>query len=358
MSDRAESRGAPAGPAGIRPIGFARWSSDQPSGGNRYDEQLLIHLRALGWDVREQHVTGSWPTPSAADVAKLESLLTTQPEWLIGNIVASAAPSVIEAARIQGTRITLLMHYFPADDATLDDAARRSLTRTERRTVQAASAVIATSAWAAAQVRMRYGRADVAVAVPGTDPAPMAAGSRDTGRPMMLWLGRLSVSKDPLTFIDALHGVRDLSFRAKLVGSDTADTATARATRERVEEAELADRVEIAGAQRGAALDETWSRTDLLVHTSRAETYGMVIAEAVARGIPPVVAWGTGATGAAAGAGAAFPPGDAAALSRILRDWLTDVRVQQQWRAAAARRRSMLPRWVDTARAVAAVLRH
>ena len=48
----------------------------------------------------------------------------------------------------------------------------------------------------------------------------------------------------------------------------------------------LADRVRLVGPRTGAELDAAYAAADLLVLASRGETYGMVVTEALARGIP------------------------------------------------------------------------
>ena len=104
-----------------------------------------------------------------------------------------------------------------------------------------------------------------------------------------------------------------------------------------------------------------WARADLLVHTSKSETYGMVISEALARGVPSIVASGTGAVeaqraGRAQHTGGSFAPGDAGALADVLRLWLTDPHLQERWRASAVKSRNQLPTWEDAARIVAGAL--
>jgi glycosyltransferase involved in cell wall biosynthesis len=69
-----------------------------------------------------------------------------------------------------------------------------------------------------------------------------------------------------------------------------------------------------------AALAELYDRADLFVSPSLFEGYGMVLAEALARGLPIVASTG----GAAAetvpdSAALKVPPGDAAVLGRALR---------------------------------------
>lgn len=172
---------------------------------------------------------------------------------------------------------------------------------------------------------------------------------------MLLWLARLTQGKDPLTVIEALARLQDLDWTARLVGPDTPDEALSRQVRDRIAQAGLTGRVEVAGPLHGADLDAVWDATDLLVHTSRAETYGMVVAEALGRGIPSVVASGTGAV-EAQGAGETFPPGDVGALAGALRVWLADERLRERWRRVAGEERSRLTTWPETAQAVAAAL--
>lgn len=339
-----------------RSIGFARWRCDLPSGGNRYDDELVAGLLALGLDLREYAVIGPWPLPEPHHRQRFIETLITEQDWLVNNIVASAAPEAIRAAAAAGRRVTMLMHYFPADDPSLSMSDRERLAATEAEAVTAASRIVVTSAWAASELLSRYGRDDAVVAVPGVDPVALAPGSLRVGQPpMLVWLSRLTATKDPLTFVEALSRLHDLDWTARLVGPDTVDEDLSRLVRHRIAAAGLTDRVEVVGPRSGAALEAVWAGTDLLVHTSRAETYGMVVTEALAHGIPSIVASGTGAVEAQE-VGAAFPPGDADALASALREWLVDPHLRQRWRTEAAQRRAYVPTWQGTARIIASAV--
>ena len=339
-----------------RRIGFARWTSDQPSGGNRYDAELADRLPGCGIDLHEYPVAGPWPLPGPGDVDRLLAVLPSERHWLIGNILGSAAPQALRAVRAAGGRVTLLVHYFPADDPALPAAARGRLAEGEAEAVELADAVVVTSEWAAGEVARRYRRTDVTVAPPGVEAAPPATGSLPLGSaPALLWLGRLTATKDPLTFLSALDLVRELPWTARLVGPDAVEPSVSRQVTHRIEATGLAGRVAVTGPRVGPALEAVWGATDLLVHTSRAETYGMVVAEALARGIPAVVASGTGAVEALR-VGAAFPAGDPAALAEVLRGWLADPVRQHRWRTEAARLSADRPTWQATAEAVATAL--
>ena len=112
----------------------------------------------------------------------------------------------------------------------------------------------------------------------------------------------------------------------------------------------------------GNALDRAYSDADLFVLPSRAETYGMVVTEALARGLP-VVATAVGGVPEALGLapdgdrpGLLIPPDDPAALADALRAWLTDPGLRERLRKAALGRRETLPTWHDAARRLSEVL--
>ena len=339
----------------LRRLGFARWISAVPSGGNRYDDELAAGLRALGVDVPEYAVPGPWPMTDQAARRRLAELLRNEQDWLMDNILAAGAPEAIAAARAAGRRVTVLVHYFPADELGWTPAERDRLVAAERKAIIAASAVVATSAWTAGEVEVRYGRSDAVVAVPGVTPAPLARGSSGTGPPRLLWLARLTRTKDPLTLVDALVRLVDLDWVAELVGPDRLDTDLTREVRDRLATVALSDRIKQPGPRTGTDLERRWAATDLLVLTSRVEPYGMVVTEALARGIPSIVPADTGAVEAQR-VGAAFPAGDADALADVLRRWLTDRGLRRRWREAAVRERSTLPAWRATAETVLATL--
>ena len=109
-------------------------------------------------------------------------------------------------------------------------------------------------------------------------------------------------------------------------------------------------------------LDRSYAAADLLVLPSRAEAYGMVVTEALARGLP-VVAANVGGVPEALGhsangtrPGLLVPPNDAAALGAALRAWLGDAALRSRLRRAARERRDSLPGWPTTVSAVASAL--
>jgi glycosyltransferase involved in cell wall biosynthesis len=121
-------------------------------------------------------------------------------------------------------------------------------------------------------------------------------------------------------------------------------------------------RVRFSGPQSEADLARSYGAADVLVLPSRAETYAMVVTEALARGLP-VIAAEVGGVPEALGYGAGgirpgllVPPDDPAALRDALRAWLEDADLRRRLRRAARERRTSLSRWSTTTSVVADVL--
>jgi glycosyltransferase involved in cell wall biosynthesis len=162
--------------------------------------------------------------------------------------------------------------------------------------------------------------------------------------------------------LDALATLTGLRWQCLCVGSLELDSMFVEGLRRRVAAGGMGDRVRFSGVQAGAELAGSYGAADVLVLPSRAETYGMVVAEALARGLP-VVAAHVGGVSEALGHGAGgvrpgllVPPDDAAALGGALRAWLEDANLRQRLRRAARERRESLADWSTTASAVGDVL--
>jgi glycosyltransferase involved in cell wall biosynthesis len=146
------------------------------------------------------------------------------------------------------------------------------------------------------------------------------------------------------------------------VGSLDRDAAFADGVRRRARERGLTYRVRFAGPRTGPDLDRAYAAADLLVLASQAETYGMVVTEALARGVPVLAAEVGGVSEALGHAtdgtrpGMLVPPGDPAALGEALRAWLGDAGLRGRLRRAARERRASLRGWPATASVVAGVL--
>jgi glycosyltransferase involved in cell wall biosynthesis len=334
----------------------------RPSGGNAYDRHLCRGLTAAGWSVHEHAVPGAWPCPDAAAVAALSDAVAGIPDdtvVLLDGLVASTAPEVL-VTQSRRLRLVVLVHM-PLGHRPAGDGAGRTQTR-ERAVLSAVAAVVTTSGWSRRRLLELYRLpADrVHVAAPGVDPADLAPGTAAGGG--LLCVAAVTVDKGYDVLLDALAATAAFSWHCVCVGSLDRDPAFAERLRRRSVDSGLDDRVYFPGPQTGAELDRSYAAADLMVLASRAETYGMVVTEALARGLPVIAAevgglpeaLGHGADGTRPGLLVA--PDDAIALGAALRAWLGDDKLRGRLRQAARERRDSLPGWSTTTSAVERVL--
>jgi glycosyltransferase involved in cell wall biosynthesis len=331
----------------------------RPSGGNAYDRQVCRALAEIGWPVEVHAVPGSWPRPDAKAYAALARVVQRIPDGavaLLDGLVASTAAEVLvpQANRV---RLVPLVHM-PLGQGTADSDIR---TR-EGAVLAAAASVVTTSAWSRRTLLELYSLPGdrVHVAEPGVDAARLSPGTMTGGA--LLCVAAVIPGKGHDVLLDALATMADLPWACLCVGRNDRDPAFAESLRRRVLDEGLGDRVRFPGPRIGAELDRSYVSADLLVLPSRAETYGMVVTEALAHGLP-VVAADVGGVAEALGHGTRgirpgllVPPDDPAALAAALRTWLGDAEVRLTWRRAACERRASLSGWSTTTAVLAAVL--
>jgi glycosyltransferase involved in cell wall biosynthesis len=334
----------------------------RPSGGNSYDRKLCLNLTSIGWSVLEHPVPGFCSPPDGTSFAALDDAVCRIPDGgvvLLDGLVASTAPDVLvsHAGRL---RMVVLVHM-PLGNRPPQDRVREVRLR-ERAVLSAAAAVITTSAWSRRRLMDLYElRGDrVHVAEPGVDPAELAPGTA-TGQ-ALLSVATVIPDKGHDVLLDGLAAIAPLSWHCVCVGREDRAPAFVEALRRRALEHGLADRVSFAGTATGADLDRAYDEADVMVLASRGETYGMVVTEALARGLP-VIATDVGGVAEALGygtdgvrPGVLIPPEDPRALAGALRSWLEDAELRARLRRAAAERREALRGWSTTAAIVAGLL--
>lgn len=320
----------------------------RPSGGNVYDRELVSALASRGVGVEEHLV---------AAPHRLAGVLASLPDGavvLVDGLVGLAAPDALEAQR--GRIVQVVLVHQPL---ALAHAHAPSVEARESRALAAADAVVTTSEftrrWLSSRYAIRPSR--VAVAIPGVRPAALTYPA--PGGHRLLCVGPVTRAKGQDVLVEALARLRRPGWRCRLVGSADLDPTFAHGLRARSEREAL--RVRFDGVLTRTEMDAAYAETDLLVVPSRCETYGMVVTEALARGIP-VLAADSGGVPEALGPvradrpGVLVPPGDVRALGAALTRWLADPHHRDRLRMRARDAAPTLPRWSATADAVLSAL--
>lgn len=334
---------------------------DRPTGGSVYDRRIVEELRALGWTVTVRELPGRFPEADDEACAAAVHSLKEVPDGESAVIDGLALPAfeglIAEAARRMS--LTAIVHHPVTDETGLTEPERLRFENLEKALLAPMRRVIVPSP-AMARRLANFGVAPhrIAVAQPGVEREARARAAGSAGETVqLLCVASLIPRKGHAALLVALARCKDLNWRLACVGSTDHDPETAASVRAGIDRLGLADRVTLTGALRGAALEDAFASADAFALATYYEGFGMVFAEAMARGLP-IVASGAGAVPDTVPqqAGVVVPAGDEDALAEALRRMIADpvfrkVKADGSWRAGRD-----LPGWSASAARFAAAL--
>lgn len=331
---------------------------ETPTGGYAYDRRLMKLLPALGVNIRHLELPQGFPNPSADDVSATLAQVAATPKTatlLFDGLAYGALPA--EAIAALDRRIIALVHHPLALEAGLDETRRVQLVASERAALSKAERVIVTSSMTARILQSDYsvGADKLIVAEPGTDPAHRSTG---TEMPLqLLCVGAVSARKGYDVLVSALRPLASQSWRLAIVGALDRDPGAVANLEAGISELGMDDRITLTGVVVPATLESHYESADVFVMPSLFEGYGMVLAEAMARGLPIICTTGGAASETVPDSAAIkVPPGDIDALSRALADAMGDKKLRGRLADASWEAGRQLPTWQETARRVAAAL--
>lgn len=327
------------------------------TGGYLYERRLLEGLRALGTAVDHLPLGASFPEPSPADVAEAVAVLGAVPAdrpLILDGFLVGALPT--EALSTVRAPLVGIVHHPLAHEEGLADDRRAHLHRTERDNLARIAHVLVPSPHTARILIAEYAVPveRITVARPGT--------LRPTGDrhpddpPLILSVGIQHPRKGHDVLLQALALLHDVPWTAVIVGAPL-DPAHARELEGLRHALGLEHRVRLAGALPDAERDELARRASVFALATRYEGYGLVLDEALARGLP-IVSCRTGAVPETVphDAGLLVPVDDPAAFAAALRRVLVDEGMRAGLARASAAAGALLPSWRDTARTAQGVL--
>lgn len=330
-----------------------------PTGGYAYDRHVMARLPAQGLTVEHLALPASFPHPSKADLtatANAVANIDADAVLLFDGLAFGALP--VEIVRAIRQPIVTIVHHPLSFEPGLGAERQRELKASETAALSFAKAVVVSSATTRTVLSRDFNVAPerIVIAVPGRARASRARGSG--GTPSLLTVGAISPRKGYDVLIGALARIADRSWRATIVGSSTRDPATTKSIAETIAKHELTGRIVITGQVDDRQLGEFYDRADLFVLSSRYEGYGMVLAEALAHGLPIVTTTG-GAAAETAPDGTALkvPPDDAAALASAVARMLDESALRRQMADASWRVGQALSGWPETVAIIAAALK-
>ena len=341
---------------------------EQRTGGYLYDARMVDGLRRRGWRVVIHSLRGVFPDGDDAARASMADALAGMPDGaavVVDGLALGGLPDPVAAHR-RRLRILALVHHPVSEETGLAPEIRARLADRERRALAFADGVIVTSPFTARGLR-RFGvdASRVRVVEPGTDPPPRrSSGPAPDAPPLLLSVGAIVPRKGHDVLVRALARLANLPWECVCAGSLDRDPDHAAGVLADVEARRLSGRVRFAGECDAATLAALYADCVLFVLASHYEGYGMVLAEALAHGLPIVSTTG-GAIPETVPADAAVlvPPGDEGALADALTTLLagqaegvvgeSGAEKRAALAAAARRHAATLPAWGDAVTAFA-----
>ncbi len=340
----------------MRPIVFAiPGDLSLPTGGYAYDRRLLSEWRRSGADATHLALPGSFPNPTDQDFGETGRLLLGTP-WdstlLIDGLAYGAFPEGF-AAGLAG-RVVALVHHPLGLEAGLSPARAAELVALETGALRHAAHVVTTSPLTKRLLVAEFGVSEdtISVAEPGTDASPRATGS-GSARLNLLTVGSVVPRKAHSVLVAALSGLTQQDWHLTIIGAEDRSPDTSAALRQQIAQLGLSGRITMAGAVDDAELAAAYAATDIFVLPSLFEGFGMVLTEAMARGLPIICTTGGAAAETVPDSVAIkVEPGNIAkladAISALMRNKEErQARADTAWALAAD-----LPRWPDSARIV------
>jgi glycosyltransferase involved in cell wall biosynthesis len=339
-------------------------SLDQPTGGYKYDRQVIGGLRQRGCEVDVIDLGDGFPRPAPetveAALPRLRRVPAGQP-IVVDGLALGVLPQVAAALR-SSHRVIALVHHPLALESGLTPAEIAALRHSERAALAAVSRVVVTSPATRRVLVADYGVASemITVALPGTESAGGAAVRRRppaaTNQTIhLLAVGAVVPRKGHDVLIEALNQLADLNWQLVIAGDCQRDCATAMELASTIMRKRLGPRICLAGAVSEHRLAALYRQADVFVLASRFEGYGMAYAEAIAHGLP-VIGTRVGAVPETvpAGAGILVPPDDVAALAAGLRAMIADADLRGRCSDAACK--APMPGWEAATQAFLDVL--
>jgi glycosyltransferase involved in cell wall biosynthesis len=329
------------------------------TGGSIYDRRVVEGLRARGWHVTVVELD-AFAHPLAPPLATAPARFAAIPDHelvLVDGLAFGTMPEVIERESWR-LRFVPIVHMVLSATPGLTRGESAWLSNLERRALARAHHILITGTRTKRFVTLMTGRNtddQITCIPPGIDRA-VTRTLRSDGPVRLLCVANVTWGKGHDVLLEALSRQHDAEWELTCVGSVTRDTRYAERLSVRAAQLGLQRRIRWLGELDTDAIEAQFAGADLFVLPTRAETYGMAVAEAIAHGLP-VVSTRTGEIASIAGEGGLLAePGDVDGFAFALKDAICDPTLRGQLADGARTAATRLPTWSDTADAMETVL--
>lgn len=327
-------------------------SPAQRTGGYTYVRRIVSALRDMGQSVNLVGLEGRFPEADVVATQAMGNTLQGLPEnsiVILDGLAMGGLPDTLakHAGRLHPVA---LVHHPLADETGLEEVTRERLFASEKAALRHVAGVITTSRFTVrALARYDVAASRTQAVEPGVDRFPEAPvlAATELHRPVqLLSVGTLSPRKAQDQLVSALAALRELPWQCTLVGSPDRAPDYVRDLQSQIEQLNLEERIVLAGEMDDEEVARVFDSADIFILPSLYEGYGMVIDEALARGLPVICSDGGALAQTADRPGIQqYPTGQVAELVSYLQAWIADRDSLLQARKQARASRSQLTSW-------------
>ena len=325
---------------------------EQRTGGYLYDARMVSGLREEGWQVVVHNLDGLFPAGDEVASRCIELVFTAIADgsWvLIDGLALVASVEVVERHAKRLMLLSLVHHPLSDETGLATDESSLFFTK-EIRALRVMRGVIVTSQFTSSRLQRIGVQQDcIRVVVPGTDSVIQSVKQPSTEFSRLLVVGSVIPRKGHDVLIRALVALGMQSWHCVCAGSLDRDRRFADQVITQAREAGISRRVEFVGECDRSTLEQLYARASIFVLPSYYEGYGMVLAEALAYGLPIVSTTGGAIPETVpSGTGVLVAPGDHLALADVLGrllDGETGLALRRRYSKAAQEYGARLPSW-------------
>lgn len=332
-----------------------------PTGGYRYDKEIINAWKTSGIDVELISLEGNYPFPSEQDKANALEAIERFPDAniaVVDGLLGGASPEFLQAlSKIMP--VTALIHHPLCLESGLDENTMQALKSSEEKGLGFVSQVITSGPAMTETVSQLFGFeiTKIHTVLPGVNRTEISHGSQSQ-TVHLLCVGSIIERKGHKFLLQALSSLKDLNWRLDCYGSTEFDTDLFDELQSFVVAENLSDKVAFHGAVSDGLIEAAYAKSDVFVLPSLFEGYGMVYAEAIVRGLP-IIATTAGAIPDTVPetCGILVEPENITVLTQAIEQMISDEDLRNDYRRGAMNAAADFPTWQGSATRFAELLK-
>jgi len=297
------------------------------TGGYIYDKRIVEGLRLCGNMVRLHSLASDFPFPSSESKLQCQKSIRSLPKGeivIFDSLVFGSIPELLREIK-HDNPIVALIHLPLSMNTTFVDEKRKSVSILEKEAFALANLIIVTSHFTE-KLLLETGvdQSLIKVVIPGAEAHLHKKYYKRLPRELIT-VSNYTRNKGYLHLINALSNLKHLNWQLNCYGNIYFDPEYVKELSDLIVENNLSDRIFLHSSISGYELSEAYIHSDLLIHPSGFESYGMVLVEALVHGIPVITSKGGAITQTVpASMGVFFDADDKNSLGKALAHVFTD----------------------------------